>query len=103
MVDQLGTIFTCLEIKRNKLLEFENDKSSDLCARRHNESYDETGTPNMLADSRETAQKHMTKYSIPTRKMTRGSVLDSPSKGKTTETSVVEGTMSIVQPALRTS
>ena len=64
VVDQLGTIFTCLEIKRNKLLEFENDKSSDLCARRHNESYDETGTPNMLADSRETAQKHMTKYSI---------------------------------------
>ena len=51
MVDQLGTIFTCLEIKQNKLLEFENDKSSDLCARRHNESYDETGTPNMLADS----------------------------------------------------
>ena len=35
--------------------------------------------------------------------MIRGTVLDLPSKGKTTETSVVEGTMSIVQPALRTS
>ena len=32
----------------------------------------------------------------------RGMVLDSPSKGKMTETSVVEGVMSIVQPALRT-
>ena len=45
MVDQLGTIFTCLEIKWNKSLEFENDKLSDLCAGQHNESYDETGSP----------------------------------------------------------
>ena len=45
MVDQLDTIFKCLEIKRNKLLEFENDKSSDLCARWCDESYDETGSP----------------------------------------------------------
>ena len=33
----------------------------------------------------------------------RGMVLDSPSKGKTTETSVAEGTMSVVQPTPRTS
>ena len=45
MVDQLDTIFTCLEIKWNKLLEFENDESSDLCAGQHNESYDKTGSP----------------------------------------------------------
>ena len=57
---------------------------------------------NVSADGQETAQKHMTKYSIPTRKMVRGGVLDSPSKGKTTETSVVEGTMSVVQPTPRT-
>ena len=44
----------------------------------------------------------MTKYSIPARKTVRGAVLDSPSKGKTSETSVVEGTMSIGQPAPRT-
>ena len=31
-----------------------------------------------------------------------GTVLDLPSKGKMTETSVVDGAMSIVQPALRT-
>ena len=37
----------------------------------------------------------MTKYSIPTRKMTRGVVLDSPSKGKSTETCVVEGAMRV--------
>ena len=37
----------------------------------------------------------MTKYSIPTRKMTRGAVLDSPSKGKMTETCVVEGAMRV--------
>ena len=35
--------------------------------------------------------------------MMRGAVLDSPSKGKTTETSVAEGMMSVVQPALRIS
>ena len=45
----------------------------------------------------------MTKYSIPTRKTMRGAVLDSPSKGKMTETSVAEGTMSVVQPTPRTS
>ena len=33
----------------------------------------------------------------------RGVVLDLPSKAKTSETSVVEGAMSIVQPTLRTS
>ena len=32
----------------------------------------------------------------------RGTVLNLPSKGKTTETSVVEGVMSVVQPAPRT-
>ena len=32
----------------------------------------------------------------------RGTVLDLPLKGKTTETSVAEGVMSIVQPAPRT-
>ena len=37
------------------------------------------------------------------RKMMRGAVLDSPLKGKMTETNVVEGAMSIVQPTLRTS
>ena len=37
----------------------------------------------------------MTKYSIPTRKMTKGAVLDLPLKGKTTETCVAKGTMSI--------
>ena len=45
MVDQLGTIFTCIEIRWNNLLEFENDKSSDLHAGWHNESYDEMGSP----------------------------------------------------------
>ena len=45
MVDQLGTIFTCIEIKWNESLEFENDKLFDLRAGRHNESYDETGSP----------------------------------------------------------
>ena len=50
---------------------------------------------NMSADGQETTQKHMTKYSIPTRKMMRGAVLDSPSKGKTSETSVVEGMTSV--------
>ena len=44
----------------------------------------------------------MTKYSIPAREMMRGVVLDSPSKGKTTETCVAEGVMSFVQPAPRT-
>ena len=37
----------------------------------------------------------MTKYSLPTRKTMRGAVLDSPSKGKMSETSVVEGVMSV--------
>ena len=59
---------------------------------------------NVLADSQETVQKHMTKYSmLKKRKMMRGAVLDSPSKGKMTETSVAEGMMSVVQPALRIS
>ena len=44
----------------------------------------------------------MTKYSIPAREMVRGAVLDLPLKGKMTETCVVEGTMSVVQPASRT-
>ena len=35
--------FTYLEIKRNRSQEFENDKSSDLCAERRDESYDEVG------------------------------------------------------------
>ena len=39
------TIFTHLEIKWNRLQEFENDKSSDLCAERRDESYDEAGSP----------------------------------------------------------
>ena len=58
---------------------------------------------NVLADSQETVQKHMTKYSMLKRKMMWGMVLDLPSKGKTSETSVVEGAMSVVQPTLRTS
>ena len=37
----------------------------------------------------------MTKYSIPTRKMARGAVLDSPSKGKLTETCVAEGAIRV--------
>ena len=37
----------------------------------------------------------MTKYSIPARKTVRGAVLDLPSKGKTSETSVTEGMMSV--------
>ena len=37
----------------------------------------------------------MTKYSIPTRKMMRGVVLDSPLKGKSTETCVAEGTIRV--------
>ena len=45
MRDQLDTIFTYLEIKWNRLQEFENDKSSDLCAEQHDESYDEVGSP----------------------------------------------------------
>ena len=36
----------------------------------------------------------MTKYSIQARKTVRGAVLDSPLKGKTTETCVAEGAMS---------
>ena len=45
----------------------------------------------------------MTKYSIPARKMVRGVVPDSPSKGKTSETSVAKDSMSIGQPTPRTS
>ena len=41
----------------------------------------------------------MTKYSIPTRKMVRGVVLDLPWKCNLTETCVAEGAMSVVQPA----
>ena len=37
----------------------------------------------------------MIKYSILARKMMRGAVLDLPSKGKTTETCVVEGMMRV--------
>ena len=37
----------------------------------------------------------MTKYSIPTRKMMRGVVLDLLSKGKMTETCVVESTINV--------
>ena len=43
--DQLDTIFTHLEIKRNRLQEFENDKSSDLCAEQRDESHDEASSP----------------------------------------------------------
>ena len=37
----------------------------------------------------------MTKYSILAKKKVRGAVLDSPSKGKMTETCVAEGRMSV--------
>ena len=97
--DQLDTIFTHLEIKWNRSLEFENDKLSDLCAGWRDESYDKVGLPqaalNVLGDGQETTQKQMTKYSIVAKKKVRGAVLDSPSKGKTTETCVVEGRMSV--------
>ena len=99
MHDQLDTTFTHLEIKWNRLLEFENNKSSDLCAGWHGESYDEAGSPqaalNVSADGWETTQKQMTKYSILARKKVRGAVLDSPSKGKSTETCVAEGVMRV--------
>ena len=49
----------------------------------------------MLADSQETTWKQMTKYSIQARKTVRGVVLDLPLKGKTTETCVAEGVMSV--------
>ena len=45
MRDQLDTIFTHLEIKWNRSQEFENDKSSDLCAERRDESYDKASSP----------------------------------------------------------
>ena len=45
MRDQLDTIFTLLEIKWNRSQEFENDKLSDLCAERRDESYDGAGLP----------------------------------------------------------
>ena len=81
------------------MLEFENDKPSDLRAGRHNESYDEAGPPqatlNMSADGQETTRKQMTKYSILARKKVRGAVLDLPSKGKLTETCVAEGVIRV--------
>ena len=47
----------------------------------------------------------MTKYSIPARKTVRGVVLDSPSKGKTSETSIVviclKGAAAIICDRLR--
>ena len=99
MVDQLGTIFSCIETKWNKSLEFENDKLSDLRAGRRDESYNEAGSPqampNVSADSQETTWKQMKKYSILARKKVRGVVLDSPSKGKLTETCVVEGAIRV--------
>ena len=62
-------------------------------------TYGKMGMPqaalNVSADSQETTQKQMTKYSILARKMVRDVVLDSPSKGKMTETCVVEGVMSV--------
>ena len=68
-------------------------------ARQCDESYDEVGspkaTPNLSADSRETTQKQMTKYSILARKKVRGAVLDLSPKGKLTETCVVEGAMRV--------
>ena len=68
-------------------------------ARQRDESYDEAGSPqaapNVSADSRETTQKQMTKYSILARKKVRGAVLDSPSKGKSTETCVAEGAIRV--------
>ena len=45
MRNQLDTIFTHLEIKQNRSQEFENDKSSDLCAEQRDESYDEACSP----------------------------------------------------------
>ena len=69
VVDQLSTIFTYVEIKWIKLLEFENDKSPDLHAGWHNKSYDQLG---VLADIWETVQKHMTKYNIQMRKNYKG-------------------------------
>ena len=45
MCDQPDTIFTHLEIKWNRSQEFENDKLSDLCAKRRDESYDGAGSP----------------------------------------------------------
>ena len=45
MHDQLDTIFTHLEIKQNRSQEFENDKSSDLCAEWRDESHDEASSP----------------------------------------------------------
>ena len=79
--------------------EFENDKLSDLHAGRCDESYDKAGSPqaapNMSADGQETTWKQMTKYSILARKKVRGAVLDSPSKGKSTETCVAEGAIRV--------
>ena len=49
----------------------------------------------MSADGQETIQKQMTEYSILAREKVRGAVLDSPSKGKSTETCVVEGTIRV--------
>ena len=49
----------------------------------------------MSAEGQETTWKQMTKYSIQARKTVRGVVLDLPLKGKTTETCVAEGVMSV--------
>ena len=51
--------------------------------------------PNVSAEGRETTRKQMTKYSIQAKKTVRGAVLDSPLKGKMTETCVAEGAMSV--------
>ena len=51
--------------------------------------------PNVSADGQETTQKQMTKYSILAREKVRGTVLDSPLKGKSTETCVAEGAMRV--------
>ena len=61
--------------------------------------------PNMLAEGRETTRKQMTKYSIRARKTVRGAVLDSPLKGKMTETCVavicLKGAAAIVSDRLK--
>ena len=43
----------------------------------------------------------MTKYSIQARKTVRDAVLDSPSKGKTTETCFAEGAISVCPARLK--
>ena len=76
MVSQPSTIFTYIEIKWNKSLEFENDKLPDLHAEWHDKSYGQLGLPQgkpgTSADVWETIQKHMTKYNIQMRKNDKG-------------------------------